>query len=169
MKKLLLILIISILCIFFINSCANSNKQSAVDAEVTGMFKDYEAAWASQDVEKIASFFTNDCIYEDVASGIVSNGKEELKAFLQNILTAFPDLKVEIKSLFVAGDRVGSEWVMTGTRSGPSPYLPGAKKKFSIRGASITELQNGKIKRNSDYWNMTSYLRQVGLMPNDWS
>jgi len=37
--------------------------------------------------------------------------------------------------------------------------------KFSIRGASITELHEGKIKWNSDYWNMTSYLHQVGLMP----
>ena len=169
MKKPVFILFISILCLVFINSCANSNKQSAVDADVARMYKDYEAARASHDVEKIASFFTNDCLYEDVASGIVRNGKEELKTFLKNILTAFPDLKVEIKSFFVAGDFVGSEWIMTGTRSGPSPYLPGAKKKFSIRGASITKLQNGKIKRNSDYWNMTSYLRQVGLMPNDWS
>ena len=136
---------------------------------VKSMFKDYEAAWASHDVKKITSFFTNDCIYEDVASGAVRNGKKELEAFIKNILTAFPDLKVEIKSIFVSGDWVGSEWIMTGTRSGPSPYLPSAKKKFSIRGASITELQSGKIKRNSDYWNMTSYLRQVGLMPNDWS
>ena len=171
MRQVLLILSIFILCLFFvfINSCAHSIKQSPEEADVKRMFKDYEAAWASHDVERIVSFFTNDCIYEDVASGVVSNGKEELKNFLKNILTAFPDLKIEIKSFFVAGDWVGSEWIMTGTRSGPSPYLPNAKKKFSIRGASIAELQNGKIHRNSDYWNMTSYLRQVGLMPNDWS
>ena len=169
MRQILFILSISIISLFFLNSCANSNNHNPVEADLTGMYKNYEAAWASHDVEKIASFYTNDCIYEDVASGIVRNGKEELKTFLNNILTAFPDLKIEIKSYFVAGDRIGSEWIMTGTRSGPSPYLPGAKKKFSIRGASITELQNGKIKRNSDYWNMTSYLRQVGLMPGDWS
>jgi steroid delta-isomerase-like uncharacterized protein len=133
------------------------------------MFKDYEAAWASHNVEKIVSFFTNDCIYEDVASGVVRSGKEELKTFIKNILIAFPDFKVEVKSFFVAGDWVGSEWIMTGTRTGPSPNLPNTKKKFSIRGASITELHGGKIKRNSDYWNMTSFLHQIGLMPNDWT
>ena len=171
MKQILFILHISILCLFLaiINSCSYTVKPCTEAADVTGMFKAYEAAWASHDVEKITALFTDDCIYEDVASGVVRNGKAELKTFIKNILTAFPDLKIEIKSFFVAGDRVGSEWIMTGTRTGPSPYLPNAKKKFSIRGASITELQNGKIRRTSDYWNMTSYLRQVGLMPNDWS
>ena len=32
-----------------------------------------------------------------------------------------------------------------------------------------SQLQGGRIKRNSDYWNMNSYLQQVGLMPDDWS
>ncbi|UCD32861.1 MAG: ester cyclase [Desulfobacterales bacterium] len=84
-------------------------------------------------------------------------------------MVAFPDFKIELKAFFAAGNWVGSEWIMTGTRTGPSPNLPNAKKKFSIRGASIAELQNGMIIQNSNYWNMTSYLRQVGLMPNDWS
>ena len=105
MKRILFILSISILCLLFLNNCANSTKPNPGEADVTGMFKNYEAAWASHDVEKIASFFTNDCIYEDVASGVVRNGKEELKTFLNNILTAFPDLKIEMKSYFVAGDR----------------------------------------------------------------
>ncbi len=35
--------------------------------DVERMFKDYGLAWSSHDVEKIASFFTDDCVYEDVA------------------------------------------------------------------------------------------------------
>jgi steroid delta-isomerase-like uncharacterized protein len=165
MKKIIL----PFLCIFiiFINGCAHLFKPAQEVTDVERMFKDYDAAWASHDVEKIASFFTDDCIYEDVASGVVSRGKEELKAFIKTTLAAFPDFKVEMKSFFVAGDWVGSEWIMTGTRTGPSPNLPATKNIFSIRGASITELQEGKINRNSDYWNMTSFLHQIGLMPND--
>ena len=131
------------------------------------LFTDYDAAWASHDVEKIVPFFTDGCIYVDIASGVVSRGKEELKAFIKTTLAAFPDYKVKVKSFFIAGDWVGSKWIMSDTRTGPSPNLSPTKKRFSIRGASITELQEGKIKRNSDYWNMTSFLHQVGLMPND--
>ena len=37
----------------------------------------YIVAWASHDVEKIVSYFMDDCVYEDVAFGVVNRGKEE--------------------------------------------------------------------------------------------
>lgn len=126
--------------------------------DVEKMLKDYTAAWNSYDVNKILPFFTDDCVYEDAALGVVNHGKKELTAFINSASTNTPDVKIELKSAFGAGDWAGSEWVITGT------YLP-TGKKFSIRGASITEMRKGKISRNTDYWNMAAFLRQVGLMP----
>ena len=78
----------------------------------------------------------------------------------------FPDFKIETKSAFGAGDWSGSEWVMSGTFAYSSiPSMTATGKTFSVRGASVTQLRNGKISRNSDYWNMTTFLQQVGLMP----
>jgi ketosteroid isomerase-like protein len=57
---------------------------------------------------------------------------------------------LEILSLFIADNWVGSEWVMTGTAS--------TGKRFSTQGASISELQEGKIKRNTDYYDPASFL-----------
>ena len=133
--------------------------------DVERMFEDYLAAWNSHDVEKIASFFTDDCVYEDVAVGAVSRGKEELKAFASTTFAAFPDFKVEPTSRFVAGDWAGTEWIMRGTQTGDLLGIPATGKSFSIRGASIRELHEGKIRRNADYWNMASFLQQLGLMP----
>ena len=134
-------------------------------SDVERMLDDYLAAWNSHDVEKIASFFTDDCVYEDVAVGAVNRGKEQVKAFVSGTFTAFPDFKLERTSSFVAGDWRGAEWIMSGTQTGDIPGLPATGKSFSIRGASITELQEGKIRRNSDYWNLASWLQQLGLMP----
>jgi len=100
------------------------------------------AAWSSGDVEKIASFFTDDCIFEDVCAGAVCRGQEELKARARVIFARVPDLKLELKSLFGAGDWVGCEWIETGTQKG---------KRFSLQGASIVELHESKIKRESIY------------------
>ena len=133
--------------------------------DVERMFEDYLAAWNAHDVEKIASFFTDDCVYEDVARGAVNRGKEELKAFVSAFFAAVPDVQFEVKSGFGAGDWAGSEWIMTGTRTGAMPGIPATGKSFSIRGASITELQEGKIRRNTDYWNLASLLQQLGVMP----
>ena len=133
--------------------------------DVERMFKDYGLAWSSHDAEKIASFFTDDCVYEDVAIGAVNRGKKELKDFINGTFAAFPDFKIEPKSLFFSGDWVGSEWIMTGTHTGDFPLMPATGKSFSIRGASISELHEGKFRRNTDYWNLASFLQQVGLMP----
>ena len=133
--------------------------------DVERMFEDYLAAWNSHDVEKILTFFTDDCVYEDVATGAVYSGKEELKAFSSATFAAFDGLKFERTSSFVAGDWRGAEWIMSGTHSGDLPGLPATGKSFSVRGASITELHEGKIRRNTDYWNLASFLQQIGVMP----
>lgn len=127
----------------------------------------YAEAWSSHDVDRIASFFTDDCSYEDVALGVENRGKEELKGFARATFAAFPDFAVEPRSLFSAGGWTATEWVMSGTHRGDLPGLAATGKSFSVRGASIMELQGGKIQRNSDYWNMASFLRQIGVMPEE--
>jgi steroid delta-isomerase-like uncharacterized protein len=108
------------------------------------------AAISSHDVEKMASLFTEDCLYEDVALGSAMHGREALKTGYRNLFSSIPDFKLELESLFIADDWVGSEWVMTGT--------PITGENFSIRGASISQLQGGKIKRNADYYDPASLL-----------
>jgi steroid delta-isomerase-like uncharacterized protein len=132
---------------------------------VENMVKGYYAAWNSHDVERIISFFTEKGVYEDVAGGLVSRGKKEISKYAEMTFVWSPDVKFEMKSFFSAGDWIGSEWLMKGTHKGDIPGLPATGKRFSIRGASVTELRKGKISRNTDYWNMLSFLQQVGLLP----
>jgi len=119
--------------------------------EAKRVMHDLVAAISSHDVERIASCFTEDCVYEDVAFGEVMRGREAVKAGYSNLYTAVPDFKLEIVSLFIAGDWVGSEWVMTGSST--------TDKSISTRGASISEVQGGKVKRNSDYYDPASLLQ----------
>ena len=115
---------------------------------------DLVAAISAHDVEKIESCFTEDCFYEDVALGGVMRGREVVKAGYLDFFIDIPDFKLELESLFIAGNWVGSEWVMTGT--------PPTGKSFSTRGASISELEDGKVKRNRDYYDPSSLIQAMG-------
>lgn len=132
--------------------------------DIEKIFQAYTNAWNSHDVEKVAAFFTEDGIHEDVAVGSVYLGKNDLKAGIGPLFAACPDFKLELKSLFGSNDWVGQEWVMTGTQTGAFRALgiPATGKRFLIRGASITKLRAGKIARNTDYWNLMSMLQQLG-------
>jgi steroid delta-isomerase-like uncharacterized protein len=120
---------------------------------------DYVAAWNAHDAERILSFCADDVVFEEVPMGKVFRGKKEAKDFISNSFTSFPDFKLEIKSGF-------GEWDMSGTFAhSDMPGMPATGKKFSVRGASIIEFRQGKISRESMYWDLASFLQQVGLMP----
>lgn len=130
-----------------------------------GFVEEYAAAWSTQNVEKILSFFTEDCVYEDVALSAVNTGKQELEAFLRATFAAIPDFQIEPKAAFAAGPQRANEWVMSGTQSGPFPGIPATNRSFSVRGASIMEMEQGRIRRNTDYWSLAALLQQVGVLP----
>jgi len=124
----------------------------------------WAADWSSHDVDHLLSLFTDDCLYEDVTFGVANRGKAELRAFADGIFAVFPDFKVELTTRFSAGDWAVMEWTISGTHKGDLPGMSATNKTFSIRGATIIELRSGKIKRNSDYWDLATFLKQVGLM-----
>jgi steroid delta-isomerase-like uncharacterized protein len=129
------------------------------------MLENYFTAWNLHDVERILSFFTDDCLYEDVALKRIVRGKAELKALLESVFADITGFKMEIKSVFSAGSWGAGEWTMRGRFvHSNDPMLPATGNCFLVRGATVFELSDRKISRNTDYLDLTSFLRQVGLM-----
>ena len=131
--------------------------------QMSSVWEDLVAAWNAHDDEQVLSLCTDDCVYEDVTMAAVNRGKAETRAFINAVFAAFPDFSMRLTSAFVAGNWGGAEWTMSGTHKGDLPGMPATGKSFSLRGASICELHEGKIKRNSDYWDMAAFLKQTGL------
>jgi steroid delta-isomerase-like uncharacterized protein len=130
------------------------------------LFEDWAAAWSSPgDVEKLASLFTDNCVFEDVTFGVVARGKEELRRFATGAFAAVPDFKCGVTSQFATKQWAVIEWVMSGTHQGDFPGIPATGKRFSsVRGATILELESGKIRRESDYWDAATFMKHVGLL-----
>jgi hypothetical protein len=104
----------------------------SVDSENIG--KEAIAAVNERNMEKFFSYYTDDCIYEDLAVGKINHGKAELKAFYEELLVMAPDIKMEEKLNVRNGDLIASEWVMAGTNTGNTPDIRATSKRFSIRG-----------------------------------
>jgi len=108
-------------------------------------------AWNSHDVERILTFYTDDILFEDVALEQIKVGKRDFRQSLQEFFATFSDIHIEIKSFIDGEDIAGGEWVMTGVRTDTG-------KSFSIRGVSVSEFREGKIARNSEYYNPFSLM-----------
>jgi len=128
--------------------------------------KDFIAAFSAHDVEKVLPFFTDDIFYEEVAAGgAVVRGKEELRARIQGLFRAFPDIELELTSYFSSGDRECVEWISSGTHTVDSPGLPATGKRFSYREVVLIERRDGKIRRLSLFCDMMTFMQQIGVLP----
>jgi steroid delta-isomerase-like uncharacterized protein len=129
------------------------------------VLEDWGRHWSAHDLDRLLPLFTDDVVYEDVTMGVVNHGKNELRTFGEGFFAAFPDVTFELTSRFATGSQGGSEWVMRGTHQGDMPGLPATNKRIEVRGASIFEFEGDKVRRCSDYWDMATLLKQLGLMP----
>ena len=49
---------------------------------------------------------------------------------------------------------------------GDLPEIPATGQRFSlVCGSIILELESGKIRRESDYWDAATFMKQVGVLP----
>jgi steroid delta-isomerase-like uncharacterized protein len=126
----------------------------------------YLDAWNSHDGSTVAAFMAEDATYEDLALGVLHEGREAIKNFVDEAEQFSKDYAFTSVSEQQSGDRYALEWEMFGTNTGEAGGFPATNKPYRIRGISIGRLDaQGKIKQNRDYWNMADYLVQVGILP----
>jgi steroid delta-isomerase-like uncharacterized protein len=126
----------------------------------------WSAAYSSGEADRLLGLYTDDALWEEVASGLSASGQDEIRAHLDRLFTAVPDFAVDTTNGLVAGDLAVAEWEISGTYS--SDYLglpPATGQHFSIRGASVFELADGKISRYTEYWDAYQFLVQLGALP----
>jgi steroid delta-isomerase-like uncharacterized protein len=130
------------------------------------LIEKWAAHWSAHDMERLLPLFTDDVVYEDVTMGVVNRGRAELRAFGEGFISGFPDVTFELRSSFANGVGGGAEWVMRGTHKGDLPGMPATGRRVEVRGATIFEFAGDRIRRCSDYWDMATFLKQLGLMPS---
>jgi len=138
---------------------------------------DFIAAFSAHDIDEVLSYCTDDIFYEEVvADGVVARGNQELRARIQGIFDAWPDIRLELISHFSSGEHHCVEWISSGTLASASsdvhlgdtadsPVLPAAGKSISYREVVVAEQRDGKISRLSLYCDMMTLMRQLGLLP----
>ena len=124
------------------------------------------AAFNAGDADRLLALHADDALWEEPAIGLSARGPDQIRAHLDNLFTAAPDIAYEATNVVVADDRAVVEWVVTGTYQEDFPGLPpAAGQPFTFRGASVFALAGGKILRYTEYWDAYAFLVQLGALP----
>jgi steroid delta-isomerase-like uncharacterized protein len=129
-----------------------------------GVIHKWAEGWSAHNIGNLLPLFTEDIAYEDVTMSVLNRGAAEFRVFAEGFFAGFPDVTFELRSSFSDGARGGAEWIMRGTHTGDLPGMPATGKRIEVRGASIFEFAGNRIRRCSDYWDMATFLKQLGLM-----
>jgi steroid delta-isomerase-like uncharacterized protein len=110
-------------------------------------------AWNSHDVERICAFFHDDFENHQAPLPPVI-GLDAYRRHLGEWFAAYPDLRLEIVSLFCEGDLVCLETKATGT---PAHTFFGVEAPHGRdnRALDVLELRDGRVRRQRGYWDFS--------------
>ena len=112
------------------------------------LMKQINAAFNSRDVDRILTFFADDCTFlmargpEPVGRRV--HGKEALRRVLADRFKVIPDMRWDHVDVFIAGTRATSVWMVTGQSQDG--------ERLHYRGCDVYEFRGDKILNKDTYW-----------------
>jgi steroid delta-isomerase-like uncharacterized protein len=136
-------------------------KRKAVEAQA----KSYFEALAARDPEAIVSHWHEDGVDEIVPLG-VKRGRGEIERFFRELFAAAPDLETTVTRIVAGEKQAAVEWRMRGTFDGaPFQGIDPTGRPIEMRGLDMLEIEDGKIRSITGYYDGAEYARQIGMLP----
>ncbi|HEX9601258.1 MAG TPA: ester cyclase, partial [Mariniflexile sp.] len=105
-------------------------------------------AFVSGDSDKVASYL----------------GIENFKAYYQNFITGFSDIKFTVVDILGQGDKIVKHWNFKGKHTGDFFGMPTTGKSVDIDGVTIAKMKDGKIAQEQDFMDNTVFMQQLGIV-----
>jgi steroid delta-isomerase-like uncharacterized protein len=130
------------------------------------LMRSYLAAWNGRDAERIASFFSEDAVYEDRGAGAVARGRDQIRAHAARVHEGFPDLLFELVRAAHGEDFTAGEWRSRMTHTGTFEGLAPTGRLVESSGVDVATLDGeGKIVHLASYYDGAEIMRALGLLP----
>ena len=125
----------------------------------------YFAAATARDAEGMASHWSEDGVDDLVPVGVL-RGPGEVRSFFTELFTALPDLEFVVERTTAAGSVAAVQWRASGTfTGGPFQGIDPTGRRVELRGCDCVEVEDGKVVRNTAYYDGMAFARAVGMMP----
>jgi steroid delta-isomerase-like uncharacterized protein len=115
--------------------------------------------------EVLDQLLATDFISHDYPKPHTDNSREAVKEGMNAMLTAFPDLVIEIEDMRESGDEVITRGTWTGTQKADYQGIPATNKKVNVHFIDIWKVENGKLKENWVQMDTMELMNQLGKMP----
>jgi steroid delta-isomerase-like uncharacterized protein len=92
------------------------------------------------------------------------HGPQAAGEVLEPYWKAFPDLQYDVESMIATEETVMTRWKASATHNAEFMGIPATHRSVSVRGCTINELKDGKVTHAWVYWDLSTVLRQLGVL-----
>jgi len=128
----------------------------------TALVKALYAAYNNHRMGEVAALYASDATHEDIAHGRPKLGATAIAEGLQKFISWFPDAEWTLGSIIVGTDaKAAVQYTLSGTLSAAMGPIVARGQRISLRGLMVLTIENGKILRSEDYWDATTFQKQL--------
>lgn len=134
--------------------------------------KMYEQVW-NDIVNKGQLDLINDKNFEPNVVQINATGNivgiADFKAYYQNFITGFSDIKFTVMKVFGQDDNIVKHWNFTGKHTGDFFGMPATGNTVNVEGVTLVLMKDGRIAQEQDFMDNSVLMQQLGLVsdPNN--
>lgn len=122
----------------------------------------YYAAFNRGDWDGMCALLADD-VAHDLNQGAREVGRDVFRRFLDRMARSYREQLRDITIMTGAGGRAATEYVVEGEYLATDEGLPPARgQRYVLPGGAFFEVQGGLIRRVTNYYNLTDWLKQVG-------
>ena len=158
--------------LLFLFSCGTNNSENSEAIYTNSFDKDlakYESIWNSflaGDTSVInENNFKKDVVVVTTQGDLV--GLEAIKGFYMNYLNCFSNIEFTIVDAFGQGNRIVKHWNFKGVHTGDFFGIPATGNTLDLSGTTLVTMENGKIAKEQDFFDMQSLTSQLSKQTED--
>ncbi|HKO46505.1 MAG TPA: ester cyclase [Polyangiaceae bacterium] len=138
---------------------------SEVEKSNLAAFSKGVEAFNKHDAAGMLGAAADDVVFSKLSAPADLTGKKEVQKGLEESFKAFPDVKLDVKNAWSAGDYVVSTGTWSGTNTGDMMKLKKTGKAVSVHFVEIDKFVAGKLKTMWVFTNGVAAAAQLGLLP----
>jgi steroid delta-isomerase-like uncharacterized protein len=131
-------------------------------ATPSDVHREYIGAILARDWDKVKGMIHPDYTYAS-GDGLEMPGADVALQVAQTYTAAFPDLRIDIKQIHVAGNVAVAEFIASGTHNGELMGISPTGKSVTMPVCNVLEVRDGRIYREREYFDQMTMLAQLGL------
>ena len=138
------------------------------DQDLTRIARDIVNSYNTADWKLLKSILTPDALYNELGTQRQVKGPDQIVKTLQGWKQAMSDSDGKVTNVFVSGPNATLEITWQGTHdgpfTGPGGTLPASGRRQTTSAAMVVKFQGDKVKEIHHYFDMMSFLQQIGAM-----